>query len=120
MIVLTVKGKAAIERLRREARAKSGNRGGHATAIDQTEGANRMPIWGAGSIRSNKNTAEGGKAEVHIYVSTEPASHCEPASARARHSAEEERAEARERRAGAETGAERERGKPGLHSELWS
>ena len=28
-----------------------------------------MPIWGAGSNRSNNNTAEGGKAEVHIHVS---------------------------------------------------
>ena len=30
-----------------------------------------MPIWGAGSNRSNNNTAEGGKAEVHIHVSNE-------------------------------------------------
>ncbi len=30
-----------------------------------------MPIWGAGSNRSNSNTAHGGAAEVNIRIATE-------------------------------------------------
>ena len=80
-----------------------------------------MPIWGTGSNRSNNNTAEGGKAEVNIRVSTETAASTTQTKRGGAASAEEERRLKLENdMLELKLAQERERGKPGLHSEMWS